>query len=421
LYYTALYGEAKTINGKGESMELYRQTLKGSWQFIDGKKAYVFTEGCFLGLQVLGDDVEPCFEGAGFFSHQTEQEEEESILAILEKYEKKLNLFQIPEQGGNIMNINFKLSDGQKHEILFHLLNPKFNEEGGWSVEYMICEVYDEYALVYKYEEQIYERVYYTKDDVEDKIEITSKERAYIIDVNLEEKKALDDLKGEKTYIQVVETIAEKEETISLLQGQVTTAEELIQSLTDENQTYTNKIAEVENTVNTLTEEIHNYGTTIGELENNISTLTTERDEAQTNFQTASQQLEDVNSELGQTRENFNALQVSYDELSTNYANIETERNELANFKNEVIRDQKLAVISNYTETLDAEIIQKYTNGMEEYSVEDLDMRLTYECKKANPTIFSKNNTTEPQPAYVPKEEGAGHGINDILARYEKK
>jgi hypothetical protein len=76
LYYTALYGEAKTINGKGESMELYRQTLKGSWQFIDGKKAYVFTEGCFLGLQVLGDDVEPCFEGAGFFSHQTEQEEE---------------------------------------------------------------------------------------------------------------------------------------------------------------------------------------------------------------------------------------------------------------------------------------------------------------------------------------------------------
>lgn len=319
------------------------------------------------------------------------------------------------------MNINFKLSDGQKHEILFHLLNPKFNEEGGWSVEYMICEVYDEYALVYKYEEQIYERVYYTKDDVEDKIEITSKERAYIIDVNLEEKKALDDLKGEKTYIQVVETIAEKEETISLLQGQVTTAEELIQNLTDENQTYTNKIAEVENTVNTLTEEIHNYGTTIGELENNISTLTTERDEAQTNFQTASQQLEDVNSELGQTRENFNALQVSYDELSTNYANIETERNELANFKNEVIRDQKLAVISNYTETLDAEIIQKYTNGMDEYSVEDLDMRLTYECKKANPTIFSKNNTTEPQPAYVPKEEGAGHGINDILARYEKK
>lgn len=319
------------------------------------------------------------------------------------------------------MNINFKLSDGQKHEILFHLLNPHFNEEGGWSIEYMICEVYENYALTYKYEEQIYERVYYVKDDVEDKIEITNKERSYIVDVNVEEKQALAELNKERTYIQVVELITEQDETINSLQEKVNTAEETVLTLTTENQNYSTKIAEVEETIATLTTEKENYSTKVEELENNISTLTTERDEAQTNFQTASQQLEDVNSELGQTRENFNALQVSYDELSTNYANIETERNELANFKNEVIRNQKLAVISNYTETLDAEIIQKYTNGMDEYSVEDLDMRLTYECKKANPTIFSKNTTTEPQPAYVPKEEGAGHGINDILARYEKK
>jgi hypothetical protein len=154
-------------------------------------------------LQVLGDEVEPCFHGASFYS------QEESILAILEKYEKKLDLFQTPEQGGNIMNINFKLSDGQKHEILLHLLNPHFNEEGGWSIEYMICEVYENYALTYKYEEQIYERVYYVKDDVEDKIEITNKERSYIVDVNVEEKQALAELNKERTYVQVVELITE--------------------------------------------------------------------------------------------------------------------------------------------------------------------------------------------------------------------
>lgn len=31
----------------------------------------MFDEGCFLGLQVLGDDIEPCFEGASFFELQT--------------------------------------------------------------------------------------------------------------------------------------------------------------------------------------------------------------------------------------------------------------------------------------------------------------------------------------------------------------
>lgn len=57
---------------------------------------------------------------------------------------------------------------------------------------------------------------------------------------------------------------------------------------------------------------------------------------------------------------------------------------------------------------------------MDNYTAEELDMRLTYECKKVNPTIFSKN-PVEPQPAYVPKEEPTGRGINDILAKYEKK
>jgi predicted nucleic acid-binding Zn-ribbon protein len=393
LYYTALYGEASTIAGKGESMELYRNTLKGSWQYIEGKKAYVFTEGCFLGLQVLGDDVEPCFEGASFYS-------QESILAILEKYEKKTELFQIPEQGGNIMNINFKLSDGQKHDILFNLLNPNFNEDGGWSVDCVVCEVYEDYALVVNYAEASYERVYYSKDDAEDKIEITKRERCYIVDVNTEERDALNAIRGEGTFAQAVENIAEKDNTISSLNTQVEENANRIQALEEENQTYSTKV---------------------GELENNISTLTIERDAAQVNFQNVSEQLGTVNNELDQARSEYNELQTSYSELQTNFANMETERNELANFKKDVVDNQKRLVINGYVDTLDASIIESYTNNMDQYSAEELDMRLTYECKKANPSIFSKNPTTEPAPAYIPKDENTGHGINDILARYEKK
>ena len=68
LIYTGIYKEAHDIIGKGQSMELYSPSLKGEWKIINGKKYYVFSEGCFLGLQALGDSVEPCFEGAAFFS-----------------------------------------------------------------------------------------------------------------------------------------------------------------------------------------------------------------------------------------------------------------------------------------------------------------------------------------------------------------
>ena len=416
LYYTALYEEAGEIMGKGESMELYRQTLEGSWKTIEGKKAYVFTNGCFLGLQVLGDEVEPCFHGASFYS------QEDSILAILEKYEKKIDLFQTPEQGGNIMNINFKLSDSQKHDILFNLLNPNFNEKDGWTIDYMICDIYDEYALVFNYAESIYERAYYIKDDVEDKIEITKKERSYIIDVNAEEKRALEDLKGEKTYLQVVEMITEQTETVNLLNDKVLSAEEIIQNLTDEN---------------------NNYSTKVGELENSISTLTTERDDAQANLEAVSasyaestasleemkNSLEEVTSTLETERANYAALNESNTSLMEQYSaltetceELRSENNALTTFKKDIIDNQKKAVISNYSELLEADVIESYMSQLDSYTAEELDMRLTYECKKANPSIFSKQPiVTDPQPAYVPKDEQSGRGINDILAHYEKK
>lgn len=63
-----MYEEANEITDKSQSMELYPKTLKGKWEFVNGKKLFVYEEGCFFGLQVLGDEVEPCFEGAAFYS-----------------------------------------------------------------------------------------------------------------------------------------------------------------------------------------------------------------------------------------------------------------------------------------------------------------------------------------------------------------
>ena len=50
LFYTALYPEAAEAVGKGQSMELYKQTLSGHWALVNGQKALIFEHGCFLGL-----------------------------------------------------------------------------------------------------------------------------------------------------------------------------------------------------------------------------------------------------------------------------------------------------------------------------------------------------------------------------------
>jgi len=68
LIFTALYEEAKDIVGKSQSMELYAPSLKYHEAIIRNKRYIVFDDGCFLGLQVLGDKVEPCFEGASFYT-----------------------------------------------------------------------------------------------------------------------------------------------------------------------------------------------------------------------------------------------------------------------------------------------------------------------------------------------------------------
>jgi FtsZ-binding cell division protein ZapB len=403
LYYTALYKEAGQIHGKGESMELYRQTLKGDWKIVDGKKTYVFTDGCFLGLQALGDDVEPCFEGASFYT----RENESNIIALLEKYEKRTDLFQYHEQGGNdtMPSINFKVSDCQKFDFLFNLLNPNFNEAGGWVIEYAICDVYDEYAIARNYSEGCFERIYYKKDDENDSLEITNRERCYIVDVNEAEKNALNNIKGESTYVEVEANIAASATTIENLNATIgelnTTVETLNNTVTELNGQITTLNESNEN----LTTENSNYSTKVGELEDTISTLTTERDEARSNYDTASARLTEVEG--------------NNSELTTTLATVTAERDTLAAYRKSVEDEAKKAVVNNYIEQLPEEVIESYMNSLDNYTIEDLDMKLTYELKKANPGLFSKQAAPAAH-AYIPKDNGDGRGINDILAKYEK-
>ena len=241
LIFSELYEEAKKIVGKHQSMELFKPSLKYHKEIIDGQKLVVFDEGCFFGLQVLGDKVEPCFEGSSFYALK------ENIGTVVEKLQEIYAQYSIIDQGGeNMVEPIFKLSDNEKYRLLWNLLNPEVNEEE-YKMSYNLCEVYDEYVIAINLETGKYERVYYAKDDENDAIVLGEKVEIFIMDVTEEEKTTLDALRklNGDTYSVVSETLIAAEENAT-------------------------KSAE--------------FSTKIEELNATISTLTTEKSDLETQF-----------------------------------------------------------------------------------------------------------------------------------------
>ena len=283
--------------------------------------------------------------------------------------------------------ITFKVSDNQKYDFLWSLLNVNYNEESGWIVEYGICDIYDEYAIVRNYAEAKFERIYYVKNDETDSLEITNREDCFIVDVNASEKAALTALHAinENTY----EAIDVKFEALN---NDLTTANDTIKTL--------------EGDVENLSTQNSEYSTKIGELEGNISTLNTEKETVQALYNEVNDKFTNASNELAAAQSTIDALTA--------------ERDELATYKKNIVDAEKRNVINGYSEQLDAEIIASYTANMDNYTAEQLDMELTYKVKVTRPDLFAK--TPVVTTTYIPKDTNPPvGGLEALLAKYERK
>ena len=273
--------------------------------------------------------------------------------------------------------LNYKLSDSAKFNALWSLLNVNYTEANNWLIEYDICEIYDDYALGRNCSEGYFERVYYTKNDETDSVELGERVRCYIMDVTEAEKKALDALHAmnEGTYEKV-------DENYQAAKDAAETAANNLAAKVEEYNT-------LSGTVETLTTEKSNFETKIGELEESISTLTTERNDAQTQLNTAN-----------------------------NTINTLTEENaSLNSFKMEIEKEQKQAIISKYSELLDEDVLNTYSENLDNYTAKDLDKELAYELVTANQSVFTNGGNGQ---ADIPKEEPAMSGLEEILSKYKK-
>lgn len=257
--------------------------------------------------------------------------------------------------------ISFQMSDNQKFDALWRLLNPNYNEEGGWACDYSICEVYDSYAVVAKHADGTFERVYYTKNDETNEVTIDSREECFIIDVNADEYAVLMALKkrcANSTYVD-------------------------LQSMLDDSEA---KIGEL--------------STKIDELTTQNSTLSTQNEESTQTIATLNMEKGNISAELDAAKASLSTLQGQVDELSS--------------FKAATLKREKEDIIARYTALLPADAIAKFTETMDQYDARMLDMELTYALKLVNPAAFSAN-----PPARIPQESGED-GIEAILAKYKK-
>ena len=353
--FTGLYKqEAFDIVQKSQSMELYADSIEGEWQFINGKRYFVFTKGRFLGLQALGEDYEPCFEGAAFYTFV------DSVKNLMTDLQGT-DIFQKQNLEGE-KHMNFKLSDNQKYNMLWTLLNDRFNEENEYIMDYAICDVYDEYAVVFKFETGEYNRAYYTKNDETDSLAIDKMEVCYIVDVNADEKHALDVLHAMN------------------------------------NNTY-EKIDEVMTELNTKVEE---FTTQVEEFNSKI-------EENDATIATLQQDNEKLQNELEEANSNYTASLATIETLTSENA-------ELNSFKADAELKEKEAVISKYSTLLDEDALDGFKARLDEFTKEELDKELAYALVQSKSTIFT---TTE--NGFIPKPEENLTGIEAILARQKNK
>lgn len=372
ILYTALYPEANLISGKSQSMEIHKLGLTGEWKIWAGDKQpyYHFYKGHLLGLQVLGDEVEPCFEGSAFFSLYKDAKD-------LYDYLKNS---KVKEESKKMDKNLFKLSDSAKCDLLWDALN---TEADSYTI---VCDIYDEYAIGYDAVNRKYIRAYYTKDDNADSVTINSVEDCYIVDINAAEKAALDALKSLGSY--------------SDIQSKVENSDAEIARITAE---YESSAAALQEKIDALTAELESYKKAEDEPKDDVQTDNAKNDDDEDKKKDDDDDKKgDKNSLENSTVDTTAELVSSYEaklaekdaeiaRLNQVNSDITNEKSELENFKKSVDNEKKTEILNKFSAHLTETQITDYTSKMENYSVEDFEKEVCFAAYQSDASVLTKD------------------------------
>lgn len=374
ILYTALYPEANLISGKSQSMEIHQQGLTGEWKIWNGDRQpyYEFHTGHLLGLQVLGSEVEPCFEGSAFFSLYKDAKD-------LYDYIKNSNA---KEESEKMDYSKFKLSDDEKFSLLMSALNPDANSYT-W-----VTTVYDDYAIAHDYVAGKFIRAYYTKTD--DSVIIDKVEDCFIIDVNSAEKAALEALKSTYAYTDIQTKIDEYTNQIDTMKAEAEDA--------------ANKYSQLE-------AELEEFKKKDDKKDDDNDDDKDDNDDANTGSDDDDSK-DDSNDDDDKKKKDKSKHSLD-DSVVTDYENkitekdaeiarlnqlifdINNEKAELESFKLNADKEKKEEILKEFSAHLTEDQVQTYTENIDKYSVEDFKKEVCVAAYDTDSSLFSKKDSDD--------------------------
>lgn len=385
ILYTALYPEAKFIPEKSQSMEIHRKGLKGEWKVWneDQQPYFHFLTGHLLGLQTLGDEVEPCFEGSAFYSLKAEAEE-------LIKYAKKTNEKEESKVEKNI----FRLSDNNKCSLLFDLLN---NDADSCKI---VCGIFDEYAYIYDAIDGKYLRVNYSMDG--EKIVLGQIEECYVIYTNENEMNALNSIKEIGTYFEIKEKFDEQNSQIEAF-----TVEK--NSLTEQLTAAQEKIAQYEAAAEDFKkDEEKDKEDEDKEDKKNEKEKNSLNEEVQEEIESYKAQLAEKDAEIARLNQLNN--------------DITNEKSELESYKKSVDKEKKASIIKEFATHLSEDQIADFNSKMDNFSIEDFKKEVCFAAYNSDASILSNNKKEEePDLIYKNSHKDMDEGALKLLNKHKNK
>lgn len=246
LLYTALYDEAKDIVGKAQSMELYPPSISGSWQLKDdGKEYFVFTDACFLGLQVLGNEVPPAFEGASFYNLTDLASATDTFMKLIDIFSEVFDSMT----GGQKVDYLFNVADENEHAAIWAALNAS-NENDQHNLNLVPVEISESTILAYNLSEKKFVSVSY--------------------EINAETNEiTLGEITDRATVLMSADENAAMQENFAQTSTQLAEA-------TEQNAQLSARILELENTISTSQVEQDNVSAAYAQLQETYAAQTAE-------------------------------------------------------------------------------------------------------------------------------------------------
>ena len=361
--YTGRYDAAKAIIGKSHSMELNRDSMRGDWERRGMHEVYVYRDAYFDGLCVLGDNVEPCFEGSGFFSHET------GAIKILEDYVRsKTNILEDVGLGGKNMDED-KVLD---FEEVMPEVEAEIEVETSNDFEEVEKPNSDEVDLVQEEEEDKEEETP-TPDPDPDPVDDPT-------DDNGGDDSGNDGTDTEMALDEEEDEDKEKEEEDEEMES------DSVSVVEDEKE-----------------EEDEKKRGCYVELEASF-------DDIMGLFPIVAEQFENLNNKILEFETTTATLETKVQELESSLAVYQEK-------EQEEINAQKESLLKEYSKYLDDEALNEISEKASDYSVESLEKELLFTAKKANPNFLKVQDGA----TFASLRTQGKEGIYRILENYKQK